>query len=172
MIIREARLEDVQGMARVVVNTWLTTYRGLMPDEHLDKLSYEDKELKYRELLQNPIKDKFTFVAESNAGNVVGVVIAGLERTGNTIYKGEIYAIYLLEDYQRKGLGKKLFREAIEWLQGQKINSLLVWVLAGSKFRTFYESLLGHEVDRKVFKFDEFTADLVAYGWEDLSQMY
>lgn len=170
MIVREARLEDASGIARVVVDTWLTTYRGLMPDEHLDKLSYEDKELKYRELLQNPSKDKFAFVAENNAGHVIGVVTGGLERLGQTIYEGEIYAIYVLEAYQRKGVGKNLFRITIEWLQGRNINSLLVWVLEGSKFRAFYESLLGQEVDRKKFEYNEFIADLVGYGWANLSQ--
>lgn len=170
MIIRDARLEDVQGMARVVVDTWLTTYRGLMPDEHLDKLSYADRERSFTELIKDLNDDKFKFVAENNAGNIIGIAIGGLERSGHTIYKGEIYAIYVLEAYQRKAVGKNLVRAAIEWLQGRNINSMLVWVLAGSKYRVFYEDLGGKEVDKKTFKYDEFSADLVAYGWEDIQK--
>lgn len=154
MIIREARLKDAPGIARAVVDTWLTTYRGLMPDEHLDKLSYLDKERTYVDLLQNPNNDRFTFVAENNAGKIIGVVTGGLERSGKTTYEGETYAIYVLEAYQRKGLGKNLFRCAILWLHDRNINSMLVWVLAGSKFRAFYESLWGQEVDRKTFEYD------------------
>jgi len=171
MIVREARLEDVQGIAMVVVDTWLSKYQGLMPDEHLNKLSYVDRERSFTELLQNPSDDKFKFVVENNIGKIIGVAIGGLERSEQTIYKGEIYAIYVLEAYQRNGLGKNLVRMAIEWLKGLNINSMIVWVLAGSKFRAFYESFGGQEADEKTFEYDEFTADLVAYGWEDLSKV-
>lgn len=36
MIVREACLEDAPGIARIVVVTRLTTYRGLIPDEQLE----------------------------------------------------------------------------------------------------------------------------------------
>ena len=41
MHIREATLDDVPGIARVHVDTWRTTYPGIVPAEHLAGLSYE-----------------------------------------------------------------------------------------------------------------------------------
>ena len=40
-LIRPATLEDAPAIARVHVDTWRTTYAGIVPDEHLAKLSYE-----------------------------------------------------------------------------------------------------------------------------------
>lgn len=39
MILREARLDDASAIARVHVDTWLSTYRGIVPEEYLSKLS-------------------------------------------------------------------------------------------------------------------------------------
>src|SRR5918998_4172552 len=43
-VVREARPADAAGIARVHVDTWRTTYRGIVPDDHLDALSYEARE--------------------------------------------------------------------------------------------------------------------------------
>jgi ribosomal protein S18 acetylase RimI-like enzyme len=42
--IRIASKEDIKGVSRVYVDSWRTTYRGLVPDDYLDELSYEDVE--------------------------------------------------------------------------------------------------------------------------------
>jgi len=39
--IRRATPSDLAGMARVHVETWKTSYRGIVPDAHLDALTYE-----------------------------------------------------------------------------------------------------------------------------------
>jgi len=41
MIIREATHNDIPALAKVHVDTWRTAYRGIMPDEYLANLSYE-----------------------------------------------------------------------------------------------------------------------------------
>jgi hypothetical protein len=41
MIIRRAELNDVVGIAKVHVDSWKTTYKDIVPDEFLIKLSYE-----------------------------------------------------------------------------------------------------------------------------------
>lgn len=42
--IRKASEEDKKAVARVYVEGWRTTYRGLVPDDYLDELLYEDVE--------------------------------------------------------------------------------------------------------------------------------
>ena len=39
--IREANQNDVVGMAKVRVDTWLATYKGIVPDDFLESLSYQ-----------------------------------------------------------------------------------------------------------------------------------
>lgn len=51
MIVREAKLEDVGAIARVQVNTWRTTYRGIIPEDYLANLSYEKREKSWVQIL-------------------------------------------------------------------------------------------------------------------------
>ena len=44
MIIREATHSDIAAMSRVHVDTWRTTYRGIVPNELLANLSYKEHE--------------------------------------------------------------------------------------------------------------------------------
>jgi hypothetical protein len=41
MQTREAIIADVAAIARVHVESWRTTYRGLLPDDYLGHLTYE-----------------------------------------------------------------------------------------------------------------------------------
>jgi GNAT superfamily N-acetyltransferase len=54
---------------------------------------------------------------------------------------GEIYAIYLLREHQRKGLGKKLYQECRRWFKAQGYHHFVTWGLANNtRARHFYES--------------------------------
>ena len=44
MKIRKAVIADVKGIAKVHVDSWKTTYRDIISDEFLNKLSYESRE--------------------------------------------------------------------------------------------------------------------------------
>ncbi len=67
--IRPAVAADAAAIARVHVDTWRTTYRGIVPDEHLAKLSYEKGELAFpRWLDQMPI----VCVAQELSAGIVG----------------------------------------------------------------------------------------------------
>jgi ribosomal protein S18 acetylase RimI-like enzyme len=50
----------------------------------------------------------FIYVIEDRAGQIVGFADGGQERTGDPVYKGELYAIYILDAYQRQGLGRRI----------------------------------------------------------------
>lgn len=41
MIIRRAGINDAQGIAIVHVNSWRTTYKGIIQNDFLNNLSYE-----------------------------------------------------------------------------------------------------------------------------------
>jgi len=43
-MIRQTSLDDSAAIARVHVDSWRATYRGLLPDERLTKLTYEGRE--------------------------------------------------------------------------------------------------------------------------------
>jgi ribosomal protein S18 acetylase RimI-like enzyme len=110
-----------------------------------------------------------TFIAENDDGKIVGFINGGAERTGRYLYYGELYAIYLLEDYQRQGLGKKLVLQLTEVLKEQKFKNMLVWVLNDNPSKRFYESLNPEKVDEKTINIGGVDLVEVAYGWSHLS---
>jgi hypothetical protein len=50
MHIREATMADVAAIARVHVESWRATYKGLLPDGYLANLTYEQREPLWREI--------------------------------------------------------------------------------------------------------------------------
>jgi hypothetical protein len=45
--VRQARAEDVQAMARIHVQSWRETYRGLMADEILDHPGFVERRKRF-----------------------------------------------------------------------------------------------------------------------------
>ena len=50
LVIRKAKVEDLRGVAQIVVNGWQTAYKGIVDDEYLDNLSIDEK---YQKMLKN-----------------------------------------------------------------------------------------------------------------------
>ena len=165
MRIREATIADVAAIARVHVDSWKTTYKGLLPDDYLASLTYEQREPLWREILSRPARHSLNYVAEDSAGNIVGFASGGPERSGDPVYSGEVYAIYLLEPWQGQGIGRQLIATLVGQLIQRGFMSLLIWVLATNPSRRFYEALGGQLVREK----REMTGGIevmdVAYGW-------
>jgi hypothetical protein len=54
MSIRRAELSDAKGIAAVHVAAWRVAYRGLLPDDVLDRLSIEDSAKRWWERIAKP----------------------------------------------------------------------------------------------------------------------
>jgi GNAT superfamily N-acetyltransferase len=166
MIIREARLEDAEGIAKVYVDGWRTTYPGIVSDEHLAKMSYEDYTRHWARILST--SDGFLYVAEDETGNIAGFIWGGPEHNGDTLYKGELHAIYILKTHQGKGLGRLLIRVLAEKLLEVGIEAMIVWVLAANSSREFYEKLGAKFVRTGPYRVGDVTLEDLGYGWTDI----
>lgn len=168
MLIRAAQLPDAAAIARVHVESWRTTYRGLVPDDVLATLSVEQRQRMWERTFTEFAATNYVYVAEAEGDGVVGFISGGREREGDAEYAGELYAIYLLASHQRRGLGHQLTRALVERLLQESITSMLVWVLADNPARRFYESLGGQYLREKPFTLGETSLIEVAYGWRDI----
>ncbi|NEZ57727.1 GNAT family N-acetyltransferase [Adonisia turfae] len=172
MMIREATRTDVPAIARVHVDTWRTTYQGIVPDQHLAKLSYERRVNSWSQILNRASEDgTFTYVAEEEVGEIVGFASGGVERTNDPVYAGELMAIYILEGYQSKGIGHCLVQTVAERLHLLGINSMLVWVLLDNPACQFYAALGGTPVHEKALEIGGKSLIEVAYGWTDIGNL-
>lgn len=148
VIIRKSNIEDAKGIVEVTTYTWLTTYKGLLPDFVLDKrLKSIDKRIPK---IEKEIREKDDiFVAVTNSNKVVGIVSCGKSRNKDYQDSGEIYAIYVIKEYQGLGLGKKLFMTAIKKLIQSGYNSMILNVLKGNNTIRFYEKYGGVKILEK-----------------------
>ncbi len=171
VIIRPAWIGDADGIARVHVESWRTTYRGIVPDDYLTQLSVAAHVQRWRSSLQSHRAGWCTFVAEDTLVGIVGVAAGGPERTNDPVYAGELYAIYLLEDHQRRGVGRDLTAAVARQLADGGMRAMLLWVLAGNPARRFYEALGGRVVRSQPIEIGGATLGEIAYGWTDTSSL-
>ena len=170
MIVREAKIADAPAIARVNLDTWRTAYREIVPADYLAQLSYEKRESNWQEILVNAEKSKnFVCVAENDSGQIVGFAAGGCERTGKYVYQGELFAIYILDEYQRQGIGRQLVRTVATKLAELTLNSMLVWVLGDNSACRFYEFLGGEKVEEQQTSRAGVALKEIAYGWRDIA---
>ena len=169
--LRAARVDDAEEIANVIVSAWRDTYRGLMPDELLDKLSVEERAARWKKRLADQ-NDPYhrVIVAESN-GSVVGFASYGNNLEDDPLYQGEIYALYILNEFRKQGLGRRLVSRAASALMELNIASLIIWVLSENPYRKFYERIGGKYLYEKPGLVGGVLLNKVAYGWEDLGSL-
>src|SRR5487761_404707 len=140
-MVRPAELDDSAEIARVHVATWRSAYRGLLPDDFLASLSEAHYAERWRRVIGEGMSRVFVV---DEAGAVAGFASGGRERAGEVGYAGELYALYVLEEAQRRGHGRELVRAVAGALRDLRLPDMIVWVLRdNSPARAFYERLGG-----------------------------
>lgn len=172
--IRKATADDAKGIARVHVDAWKSTYRGLVSDEYLDSLSYESREQMWAKVIDSNKQTSEDFIIVACDGNeIVGFAAGGRSRDSADKFEGEIGAIYILEHYQRMGIGRRLMSAAVEHLFDAGIASMIIWVLReNNNAIRFYESLGGKLVGTKEMKIGDRFHTIVGYGWDVLEYQF
>lgn len=167
--IRGALVDDARAIARVHVAAWRSTYQGIVADEILGALSEDDRTRRWSELLQR--SDQVAWVAEVEGRGIVGCINGGPEREGREDYRGELYSIYVLAEWQAKGIGRRLTAALARWLIDDGFGTMLAWVLEANPATRFYESLGGKIVDKKAVQIGTQTLGEVAFGWDDAGML-
>jgi len=160
-VIRSAEVLDSEGIARVHTHSWQTAYRGLLPDEFLDGLSWQDRQGRWDAILADPSTNT-VYVAVNSQQEILGFASLGPCRDKDLIDEVpyELYAIYLAPQVWRKGIGGKLLNAVTAGISGTN-PVISLWVLKDNlRGRAFYEkhdfkfdgstkmaNLLGHELE-------------------------
>ena len=166
MIIRRAALADAASIARVHVASWRAAYAGIVSQAHLDSLD----EAQFTERWQNWIttETSATFYVAEVCGALCGFASAGPIRKPIAFYDGELYAIYLLPEMQRRGIGRALFASVAAALTSRELKHMLVWTLRDNPSTGFYKRLGGDIVSEDVYEIGGEKLAGVAYGWADI----
>jgi GNAT superfamily N-acetyltransferase len=81
---------------------------------------------------------------------------------------GEIAAIYILFEAQRRGYGRAMIQRLAQDFLSDGLRSAVVWVLEKNPACSFYARLGGKLVARKEISIAGVDLIEVAYGWKDL----
>ena len=74
VIVRPATVEDAEALAEVHVASWREAYRGLVPQDHLDRLDVARRRDGWRRWIEQARPPAVTLVAHEDAGDLLGFV--------------------------------------------------------------------------------------------------
>jgi ribosomal protein S18 acetylase RimI-like enzyme len=163
IIVRPASWDDIEGMARVSIDTWRLTYKDILPKAYLERLRPVRQETQRSRMMHAPGVHHFVAI-EPSAGEVVAFVSCGPTRNGGSA-PGEIYELYVQNGFQGRGLGRRLFRAAMDRLARDGHERLVVWVLNENPNFNFYPRMGGWLHARKTIRVGGRAVEETAYLW-------
>lgn len=170
--IRAATAGDAGAIAEIHVESWQSTYAGLLPDEVLLNLDSAQHEARWwRHVLGRFRRNHAVYVAVDQNGNIVGFASAGPSRQTALPYRGEVYTLYLRDEHQGQGIGKQLFASTVAGVQETRGPSVIVWCLSANPSRFFYEHLGGKLVARRPGRVGTSSVEELGYAWADASSV-
>jgi ribosomal protein S18 acetylase RimI-like enzyme len=160
--IRVAAANDAAGVASVHDAAWMEAYRGIIPGAHLERMVQR----RGTSWWANAIAKGSRIAALDFNDKIVGYASYGRNRAASLPYRGEIFELYLLPEFQGLGFGRRLFSAAQRELANHGLTSLVVWTLGDNdRAVQFYEKLGGLMVGRAHETFDTVSRERLAFGW-------
>ena len=159
-VIREANINDLHALSALHVQTWNDTYHSHGP-------GINTRTQQWQQYFSNPDKNSFVLVVENPADQLIGFAKAQpYNHPDIPNYTSELNKIYLLRDYQRMGLGKRLLGEVINRLIAQGHNNMLLFGTPQNPTCYFYEAMGAHKLYGKNGEFHG------GYCWPDLRKAF
>jgi ribosomal protein S18 acetylase RimI-like enzyme len=109
-------------------------------------------------------------VAERQGDGIVGFADYGKPVLPGD-FDAQIFSFYFLPEFQRNGLGERLFRRCIAMLKDCGVRSLCLDSLEVSPYRSFYDKMGGTVVGRDSHKLGSEDFETVIYGWDEISRL-
>jgi ribosomal protein S18 acetylase RimI-like enzyme len=175
--IRPASIADAADLAAMHVASWLETYPGLLPPSMLASLSFDKRFAMWKQVIgDTPPSGSSTkvYIAEIDS-KIVGFGSCVSQRTQtlkDSGYDGEISAIYVLKEFQRRALGRRLLCAMASDLSARGFTAVSLWVLRdNAPARRFYERYGAQVVAEREEARPDGALSEVAYGWTQLSEL-
>ena len=129
--------EEIEGKSRVHWQTWREAYDGILPADFQEQMTLDKCRFYSQKYPEN------TLIA-LDAAKVVGFVSYGDFRDLDK-RAGEIIALYVLNSYYGKGVGRQLMEAAFAALDGSQ--EILLWVLEDNKRAIAFYKKMGFVFD-------------------------
>lgn len=161
LVLREAEITDLRPLAELHVRTFNETHLGPFGSGP----SYATREWQWREKLAETDATHFVLVLETPAKQLVGFIWCHPTKD-NPTWAARLNKIYLLREYQRRGLGTRMVAAAVDRLLEHGLTSMALFTEPENEPACrFYERLRG---ERQLNERGEFEG---MYGWTNLRQL-
>jgi GNAT superfamily N-acetyltransferase len=166
--IRQGRLRDAEAIGRIEVETWRSTYPGMLADRVLLDMSPTRRAAFWAHLLRACPGE--VWVWEDDRTGLQGFGHCSRERDSYG-YDGEITMLYVLPDAQGEGIGRELLLTLLARLADLGCASAIVWVLRDNPARFFYEHLGAKLVLQRRIPVGGQAVETLGYGWKRLTAL-
>lgn len=139
--VRTSTPDDAEAIESVRISTWKACYRGVVPDDYLDSLTVKSSRVAGLRTAIDRAEMGGSLVAVAGS-RTIGMGSAGPpedDRLPEGI--GEVFAVYVLQDWQGRGVGRALLERLTSGLRARGFRSAILWTLRDRRAtRRFYEA--------------------------------
>ena len=115
LAVRPARVRDAAPMARVNVQCWQETYRGLVPDAVLDDPGFPAARERFwtAALTDERYRENRVAVAERD-GELIGIAMSGPPLDAGAAWARHLYVLYVRAAHHGTGAGPALLAAVVD----------------------------------------------------------
>ena len=161
LVLREAIIADLHQLAELHVRTFNETHVGPFGSGP----TFATREWQWREKLLEADATHFVLVLETPSRQLVGFIWCH-PTNDDPVWAARLNKIYLLREYQRRGLGKRMVAAAVDRLLAHDLRSMALFTEVDNEPAcSFYDQLGGERQLTELGKFEGM------YGWPDLQKL-
>lgn len=148
-IIRKLKKEDAKELAHNMITMWNDTYKGIIDDDFLEKLHTQEHIFVKRIEIQ--AEENLNYFVLELENKIIGWIYYSLT---TNLYQNtaEVYSLYILKEYHKKGYDKLLLNFAIKNIKKNNINKMIIGCLKENPSNDFYKHMGGEIITTRLFK--------------------
>ena len=159
-IFRDATVEDISELGKLHAITWAETYNAKNSNIQLRQYQWQ------KVFKEENDGSWFCLLVVDAKNELVGFAKGKINKDEHTSQlHGDLNKIYLLSDYQRLGLGKKLFAHVVQRFLSNGINDMSLFGVPQNPSCAFHEAMGGERLYSEKGTFDG------CYIWRDLKKL-
>jgi len=141
IIIRKVHVDEAYEYAVCHMNCWHSAYKGIIPDDYLSSMSSDinNRTERGKENI-NSSSNPYEYLCVTYDEKMIGKLGFGKCIDEDKSEAGQIYAIYLVDEFWDRGFGRQMMEFSLSNLKEIGYNEVIIWVLEENiRARHFYE---------------------------------
>lgn len=145
--VEKIKKEDCKELAEFITKTWNETYRGIVNDKFLDRLKTTESERCNKFIENFDEKNNMQYIIKRDS-EIIG--FSKLSK-GSDKKNIELQSLYVLKQYQNKGIGKELIEKAFDEAKKLGYKKVIIGCLENNKANEFYKKMGCKFIEKRDF---------------------